>query len=285
MLLELRLLDEDGRASRPLLLWRRADREGRVRASLELPEDVAGRGLELRASATSSRWAVQRLLAAAPIHAPAPPQALAPALRIESDLFEGALLDSSWTIHNPAFLSHELSGGALRLTPTVAGLIATWFNDSEGPYVYKVIGGDFDVTSVVHVESSISPGAPAPLQFRLGGLMVRDVASSPGQRNSAHIAVGSGSGGFPLAVEDKTTFVSTSNFFFHAIPSQDLELRITRVGDLLSRFYRVSGATSWTLMRADLHPELGPTAQVGMMVYSNNSPVDIRASFESILFH
>jgi len=48
--------------------------------------------------------------------------------------------------------------------------------------------------------------------------------------------------------------------------------------------YRVPGTSMWTLIRADFHPEFGPSTQVGMMAYSFDAPADIRAWFDQILF-
>ncbi len=114
--------------------------------------------------------------------------------------------------------------------------------------------------------------------------VARNPNSAPGNRSSAHVVIGGGNANYPIAVEDKTTFTSSSDWFFQAIPSMDLDLRITRVGDLISRMYRVPGTSMWTLIRADFHPEFGPSTQVGMMAYSFDAPADIRAWFDQILF-
>ena len=199
-----------------------------------------------------------------------------------ADTFGGAGLDPSWSVHNPGLVQIAVGGGALSLTPTMTGGGNIWFNDAEGPLVYKTITGNFTVTAVAHAEDPSNPGNPPPTQFRLGGLLVRDPGGSPGMRNSAHVALGAGDLAHPITVEDKTTVASASNYLFYGIPAPDIELRITRSGATIDLYYRAIGAGTWTLARSHAHPEMPATVQVGMMVYSLNAPPDIRVSFDAI---
>jgi hypothetical protein len=199
-----------------------------------------------------------------------------------ADTFGGASLDPSWSVYNPSLVAIAVGGGALALTPTMTGGGNIWFNDAEGPLVYKTITGDFTVTTVAHAEDPSNPGNPPPTQFRLGGLLVRDPGGTPGSRNSAHVALGAGDVAHPIAVEDKTTVASASDYLFYAIPAPDIELRITRSGSTISLYYRAVGAGTWTLARSHAHPEMPATVQVGMMVYALDPPVGIRVSFDAI---
>lgn len=199
-----------------------------------------------------------------------------------ADTFPGGSLDPSWSVYNPGLVTIAVGSGALALTPTMTGGSNIWFNDGEGPYVYKTITGDFTVTTVAHAEDPSNPGNPPPAQFRLGGLMVRDPGGTPGDRNSAHVALGAGDFANPIAVEDKTTVASASDYLFYPIASPDIELRITRSGATIGLYYRAIGAGSWTLARSHAHPEMPATVQVGMMVYSLNAPVGIRVTFDEI---
>ena len=199
-----------------------------------------------------------------------------------ADTFPGGSLDPSWTVYNPGLVQIDVGSGALSLTPTMTGGANIWFNDGEGPLVYKTITGDFTVTTVAHAEDPANPGNPPPTQFRLGGLLVRDPGGTAGDRNSAHVALGAGDFANPIAVEDKTTVASSSDYLFYPIASADIELRITRSGSTIGLYYRAIGAGSWTLARAHAHPEMPATVQVGMMVYSLNAPVGIRVTFDEI---
>jgi len=199
-----------------------------------------------------------------------------------ADTFPGGSLDPSWSVYNPGHVTISVGGGALSLTPTMTGGANIWFNDGEGPLVYKTITGDFTVTTVAHAEDPSNPGNPPPTQFRLGGLLVRDPGGTPGDRNSAHVALGAGDFANPIAVEDKTTVASSSDYLFYPIASADIELRITRSGSTIGLYYRAIGAGTWTLARSHAHPEMPATVQVGMMAYSLNAPVGIRVSFDEI---
>jgi hypothetical protein len=199
-----------------------------------------------------------------------------------ADTFAGGSLDPSWSVHNPGLVQITVGSGVLSLTPTMTGSGNIWFNDAEGPLVYKTITGDFTVTTVAHAEDPSNPGNPPPTQFRLGGLLVRDPGGSPGMRNSAHVALGAGDVAHPIAVEDKTTVASASNYLFYGIPSPDIELRITRSGATIDLYYRVIGAGTWTLARSHAHSEMPATVQVGMMVYSLDPPPGIRVAFDEI---
>jgi hypothetical protein len=199
-----------------------------------------------------------------------------------ADTFGGGSLDPSWSVYNPGHVTISVGGGALALTPTMTGGGNIWFDDGEGPLVYKSITGDFTVTTVAHAEDPSNPGSPPPTQFRLGGLLVRDPGGTPGNRNSAHVALGAGDVANPIAVEDKTTVASSSNYLFYPIASADIELRITRSGSTIGLYYRAIGAGSWTLARSHAHPEMPATVQVGMMAYSLSAPVGIRVTFDEI---
>lgn len=277
---QVELLDAEHRVLRRGSAVATAGRTGRAGLRLPVPVLPGSRSLRITMTTPLTMAAAGPLAMAVPV-LPEGPSPLLP----DSDDFNGTALDPSWTVYNAALVSYRVTNGRLQMVPTASGLGATWFNNREGPFIHKVIEGDFDVTSTVRARPLLSPSGPVPTQYRLAGIMVRDVDSVSGNRNSAHIAVGAGDNSFPIAVEDKTTYASSSDFFFHAVATQKLELRITRVGDLISRFYRPANGGPWTLMRADLHPEFGPTAQVGAIVYSNNAPVDIYGTFGEIAFH
>ncbi len=201
-----------------------------------------------------------------------------------SDTFTGSTLSSSWSVWNPGLVQITVTGGSLRLQPLATGNAATWFADGEGPMVYKSVTGDFTVTATIHARNPLAPTQPPPFPYRLGGLIVRDPNSVPGNRNSAHVALGAGTAAVPVAAEDKTTVASSSDFILYPISTPDGELRITRQGALIALYFRAVGATSWTLLRSHLHPEFAATVQVGAMVYSNSAPASIVAIFDDVTF-
>ncbi|MGB0954191.1 MAG: hypothetical protein ACPG31_13295 [Planctomycetota bacterium] len=259
---------------------RRTDASGTATWNLHLPAGLIGRKLQMEVLA--QQQGSFTVLATAAMTVMAFPEG---PMRLESDLFQSPRLDPSWTVYNGHMANITQVDGALHIVPILSGGSATWYNDDEAVYVYKMFTGDFDIRANAHARSSLTPGANVPINYRLGGLMVRDPNSIPGNRNSAHVALGSGVSSTPIAVEDKTTTASNSDFLLYPIPTMDLELRMTRVGDLIGLWYRLPGTGSWILLRSHLHPEFPAAVQVGMMAYSNNSPADIDAWFDDIRFY
>lgn len=200
------------------------------------------------------------------------------------DDFSGRALDSKWEVLNSQLVDIEVSGGELHLTPTVGGPANIWFEDGEGPLVHQDVTGDFDIQTRVRATSSSDEAVPPPISYRLAGLLVRDPASATGTRNSVHVAVGSGVSGTPVAVEDKTTTASTSDFLLYPTPTHEVELRLTRVGDTIGCYWRPVGVSAWTLLRNHDHPEFPDTVQVGLMVYSFPSTPDVQLHVDWIRF-
>jgi hypothetical protein len=203
-----------------------------------------------------------------------------------SDAFAGPSLDPAWRLHEAAeMLPPWIANGALHLQPTATGLAATWFQNEEAPALFKSITGDFTVTAIVSATATNgAPGAAPPISYRLAGLIARDPASLPGDRNSVHVALGSGDAQTPLAVEDKTTDGSVSAFQFHPAPATTLELRLRRVGALFSMGFRSVGGGPFTDVASHLRPDLPATLDVGPMAYSNQAPAVLLARFDEVLF-
>lgn len=198
------------------------------------------------------------------------------------DSFEGTSLPAGWTVLSPGGMNVAVAGGALQLTPTSGGAPNLWYNADEGALVYKPLTGNFTVTTTVHARATNNSANPPPAPYRLGGLLALDPASSVGQRNWVHVAVGAGDAGTPVAVEDKTTVSGSSNFLFYSMPSANAELRITRSGSVFSLYYRQVGAMSWTLARQHTHAEMPATVWVGLMAYSASAPPNLQVTFDEI---
>lgn len=205
-----------------------------------------------------------------------------------SDAFDGTSLSSTWSVLHPELATISVSGGALHLAPTQGGLASIWFQDAEGPLVYKPVTGDFTATTIVHARNSSNPTQPPPPPYRLCGLLARDPASASGSRDSVHVALGSGTLDAPpfasICAEDKTTLASQSDFVLYPIASADGELRLQRRGAAFELAYREIGAPSWSVLRVHQRPDLPATLHVGLMAYSASAPAAIEASFDEIVF-
>lgn len=209
-------------------------------------------------------------------------------ISVFSDSFDGPAVDASWRWHESAeMLPPVVQSGALYLQPTATGAAATWFQNEEGPGLFKSVTGDFTVTTVLHVSNPAAASpipVPPPISYRLAGLLARDPASAPGSRNSVHVALGAGDAATPLAVEDKTTQNSASVFQLHATPSHHAELRLQRVGATFTMSWRPIGAVAWNVVATHVRPDLPPTLEVGPMAYSNSAPALILAQFDDVAF-
>src|ERR1044071_830399 len=64
-----------------------------------------------------------------------------------ADTFDGNSLDGSWAVHNVERVELDVAGGQLRLAPHANQV---WLNNKEGALVYKLVTGDFKVTTTVH---------------------------------------------------------------------------------------------------------------------------------------
>jgi hypothetical protein len=200
------------------------------------------------------------------------------------DTFDGGALDPSWSVLNPALVTIDVSGGSLNLEATMSGAGTTWFDDSEGPLVYKDVTGDFDVRTVIATEDPGNPGNPPPTQYRLAGLLARDPASAPGALDWVHVALGSGATAQGVCYEYKSTDASVSTWMTIPTASPEGELRLVRTGAVFDLYWRPDAISAWTLIQSFNRPDLPAALQVGMMIYATEAPPSIRARFDEIAF-
>lgn len=202
-----------------------------------------------------------------------------------SDDFESGALGPQWNLLNPQLANISVVNGRLRIEPTASGPANIWYQDTEGPLVYRAVTGDFTVTAHVRAVNSSNSSQPPQQPYRLGGINVRNpTATGPGQKEYVHVAVGGGDASVPVAVEDKNTLFSQSEFYFHPLPTAEAELRITRVGSLLTMSHRPLIGGAWTVLSAYDHPAMPATVHVGMMAYSASTPAQLRVEFDDITF-
>jgi hypothetical protein len=200
------------------------------------------------------------------------------------DTFDGGSLDPSWSVLNPGLATITVSGGSLHLEATMSGAGTTWFNDSEGPLVYKAVTGDFDVRTILSTEDAGNPGNPPPTQYRLAGLLARDPASAPGSLDWVHVALGSGATAQGVCYEYKSTDDSVSTWATIPTASPAGELRLVRTGSTFDQYWRPDAVSSWLLIQSFNRPDLPATLHVGLMVYATEAPPAMRASFDEIAF-
>ncbi len=151
----------------------------------------------------------------------------------------------------------------------VQSLLTDWAgNDTDGFFLYKLVGGDFD--------ASISIQPPYDNRgFHFSGLMARAIADQSG----AASALGENwvdvtrfnEFGIGEQVRFATNGVNIENNFFGAVPAETNAdtnsaryLRITRTGNTFTFFNKTNASDSWNQLMAVTRPELdGVPVQVG----------------------
>jgi len=194
-----------------------------------------------------------------------------------SDDFEGASLDSSWTVLDASKVTVAVMGGTLRMTPAGNAL---WYNASRGGLVYKSVTGDFTVSATVHARKTSNASAPPDLPVELGGLMAR--SPSGAMENYVFIVVGYAEQN-TLAVEHKST-TNSASLYAQTTFGADSELRLCRQGSTFTMYRRTPGAGSWTQDYQVTRSDLPATLQVGPNAYTLQATPDVTISFDQFTF-
>lgn len=211
-----------------------------------------------------------------------------------SDTFPGASLDASWLAYNGSGVtSATVSGGAATVVANQGGLTgAFWYDALLGGLIYKLVTGDFDVVETLAVQNSAGSGLPPVDNFRLCGIAAHDPDRS-GPLNYVHVALGA-TADATLMCEWKTTVdsesdsgvIATGQYGSIPAPTGAGQIRLRRVGQVFTAYYRASSSDAWTLVETmdRTTAPLPDTLQIGMMVYSNLLAHDIRGVVQDITF-
>lgn len=84
-----------------------------------------------------------------------------------SDHFSGS--GSPWSYFNSNDLAASVNGGQLSLRPLLCGASNAWTNNQDGASAYRLIDGDFMVTTIVHVRGTNNPAAGPNPNGRVAG--------------------------------------------------------------------------------------------------------------------
>ena len=197
-----------------------------------------------------------------------------------SDTFDGSALDSSWTVYNPDLVDVTVVDGSLSLRPNQ---LILWFQASEGVLVYKLVKGNFKVTSTVHARKVSIPADPPDDYVHLGGLMARSPASDGLAAAEDYVFIVLGNDENDLSVETKITEGSMSTYVGPPWPSGDAELRICRVGATFNLYKRPVGAAVWE-EAASFDTNLPDELEVGPNIYSATAAPDLQVGFSEVVF-
>ncbi len=149
---------------------------------------------------------------------------------------------------------------------------STWYNDYRGELAFKLVQGDFVVTTDVQVSQRNGTGAPRS-QFSLAGIMVRTPRQvtpqtwTPGGENYIFLSLGAANQPGTFQFEVKTTVNSVSTLEISSGTNR-ATIQVARIGPYLIALRQIQGG-SWTVHRRYLRPDMPATLQVGLTSYTD----------------
>lgn len=177
--------------------------------------------------------------------------------------------------------------GDLKVTSRASS--AAWADEGRyGPYLYRLISGDFDVYTVASPETSSRAGWEA-------GILIQDqtaaaIAPEPGEPPppvpaSSWLFAGvqdDGAGGRRLFVRETRANVST----VATVATTDTQIRVTRAGDTFTVYSRAAEGNSWTQRWQTASAlSLGTEARVGVAIAASSEATSLfGAVFDFVWF-
>jgi len=181
----------------------------------------------------------------------------------------------------------QANPGHLTLRPKAGG----WYGSYEGPFLYKMVRGDFRVETWVSAAKPGNPDAPPDEQFNSAGLLVRDPEHGPGHDDWVMVNVGRQLGEL-VGSEGKTTVASQSTLELIDGAHRG-RLRICRVGSAVVLARMLEGETAWRQIHRFDRADLPADVQVGMVATAWNTAEqepelgrapDVEARFDYVRF-
>lgn len=161
--------------------------------------------------------------------------------------------------------------GALFLEPSSSG----WFNDLDSPFIFKLVEGDFIVTTRIKATGNNS-NTPERL-YSLTGIFIReprDITPETwvaGQENWMFISTGAGDVAGVPKFEVKNTVESDSELELFPADTGWVELRLERLNDIYTVEYKFPDS-EWEQLRVydeTERPIMSDTLQVGIVAYTD----------------
>jgi hypothetical protein len=154
--------------------------------------------------------------------------------------------------------------GAMTMIPTTSG----WFGDHDGPFVFKLVSGDFIIETYVTVTGVADPDGPPTQTYNSAGLMIRDPANEA--MGEDWVIHNTGYQEFGVASEGKIT-IDSSSILTTSPGAHFGRLRICRFGGDIAVTRWLDGDPGWTDTVA-AYPDLLPDeVQAGMAATAWNS--------------
>ncbi len=172
-----------------------------------------------------------------------------------------------------------IENGQLIMEPGTSG----WFSELQGPFLFKEVNGDFDVTA--RVKSSGSLNEVSKTLWSLGGLMVRVPKRrtkdtwQPKEETWLFINTGIAQEKNKSVIESKYTLNSKSSLKLRDGKPGWITLRIVRVGNSFITMYKYDGTTNWVIQDRYYIADLPDLLQVGFQCYTNSESVSPQIRF------
>ena len=202
-------------------------------------------------------------------------------LTVLSDEFDTAESTSAWSRvvytegwNNDAlevFDSNTTRPGHLVMTP----FTSSWFGEFRGELTYKMVSGDFVITTFVEPRNRAGTGRPER-DYSLAGIMVRQPRSmtdpsqwTPEGQNYVVLSMGSADRQSPgFEYEVKTTSNSVSTLVIEGTDATRAAIQVARLGDHFIMLRQNEGE-EWVVHRRYARPDFPETVQAGLTVYTD----------------
>jgi hypothetical protein len=180
----------------------------------------------------------------------------------------------------------ETTAGHLTIVPTASG----WFADFDGPFMFKLVEGDFIVETHAAATSLSNPPGPPMEFFNSAGLLVRD--PDHGENQEDWVAHNTGYQNQQVGTEGKSTVGSHSELTIQPGIHHG-RLRICRIGDEVILTRELDDEDGFRETHRFSRPDLPSEVQVGLMSNGWNSlgvapdtarEPDVMATFDYVRF-
>lgn len=156
---------------------------------------------------------------------------------------------------------------------TMVPYTSSWYAEWRGELTFKVVTGDFVITTDVEPRNRAGTGAPGS-QYSLAGIMVRAprAMTSPaewaaGGQNYVFLSLGAASNPGTYQFEVKTTSNSVSTLQISSgVPRGSIQ--VARIGPHLVMLRRDEGG-AWEVHRRYFRPDMPAMLQAGLTVYTD----------------
>ena len=194
-----------------------------------------------------------------------PEQSLTDAVKA-MDVLRGTSLTagipSGWMFLHSAEAKAYQMDSAIVLKPYME---SRWRDESQGPYLWKSISGDFTLDAHIKVTKATDSLSAPDAGFQIGGLMVRVEKGQP----ENYLLFGLGTmGSNALKLVSQNTINNNSAIHVSRTDSNDLYLRMTRSGTSFGLYYRLPREPEWKLLREVIRKDLPSSLQFGLAAYA-----------------